>query len=94
MEGLWRTVKYEEIFPTAYANEQDAKAGLDDYFRFYNTQRPHQALGCRTPADVFDEDSVKSSAPTKERRWFPGRALVSYAGKTGLSLNVAPKLSN
>ena len=30
-----------------------ATAGLDAYFRFYNTQRPHQALDYRTPAEVF-----------------------------------------
>ena len=26
--------------------------GLDSYFRFYNTERPHQSLGYRTPAEV------------------------------------------
>ena len=28
---------------------------MGTYFRFYNDQRPHQALGCRTPAEVFHE---------------------------------------
>ena len=27
--------------------------GLENYFRFYNQSRPHQALGYRTPAEVF-----------------------------------------
>ena len=53
VERLWRTVKYEEVYLKAYSNGWDAKAGLDDYFRFYNTQRPHQALDYRTPAEVF-----------------------------------------
>jgi len=26
---------------------------LENYFHFYNHQRPHQALGYRTPADLF-----------------------------------------
>ena len=39
--------------PLRYSNVRDAKAGLDDYFRFYNTQRPHQALDYRKPAEVF-----------------------------------------
>ena len=39
--------------PSRYSNGRDAKAGLDDYFRFYNTQRPHQALDYRKPAEVF-----------------------------------------
>ena len=94
VERLWRTVKYEEVYLKAYSNGRDAKAGLDNYFRFYNTQRPHQALGYRTPAEVFNEDLVQSTADTKERRWFPGRALASYAGATGPSLNLAPILSN
>jgi len=50
---LWRTVKYEEVYLKAYSNGREAKAGLDAYFRFYNTQRPHQALDYRTPAEVF-----------------------------------------
>ena len=90
VERLWRTVKYEEVYLKAYSNGREAKAGLDDYFRFYNTQRPHQALGYRTPAEVFNGDSVEST----ERRWSPGRALVYYAGATGPSLNNAPILSN
>ena len=53
VERLWRTVKYEEVYLKAYSNGREAKAGLDAYFRFYNTQRPHQALDYRTPAEVF-----------------------------------------
>ena len=53
VERLWRTVKYEEVYLKAYSNGWEAKAGLDAYFRFYNTQRPHQALDYRTPAEVF-----------------------------------------
>jgi putative transposase len=28
-------------------------SGLDGYFRFYNQERPHQALGYQTPAQVY-----------------------------------------
>ncbi len=51
-ERLWRSVKYEEVYLKDYAAVDDARAGLGDYFRFYNTARPHQALGYRTPAEV------------------------------------------
>ena len=54
VERLWRTVKYEEVYLKAYSNGREAKAGLDAYFHFYNAQRPHQALGYRTPAEVFN----------------------------------------
>ena len=53
IERLWRSVKYEEIYLKDYANVPEAIHGLDDYFRFYNTQRHHQALGYRTPERVF-----------------------------------------
>ena len=94
VERLWRTVKYEEVYLKAYSNGREAKAELDAYFHFYNTQRPHQTLGYRTPAEVFNRDRAQSTEQTQEKRWSPGRALVSYAGATGPSLNLAPNLSN
>jgi putative transposase len=94
MERLWRTVKYEEVYLKAYSNGREAKAGLDAYFRFYNAQRPHQALGYRTPAEVFSCGSDTSPEQATERGWSPGRALVYYVGATGPSLSFAPILSN
>ncbi len=43
VERLWRTVKYEEVYLKAYASVLEAQRGLEDYFRFYNGLRPHQA---------------------------------------------------
>ena len=53
VERLWRTVKCEEVYLKAYSGGREARDGIDDYFGFYNTQRPHQALDDRTPAEVF-----------------------------------------
>jgi putative transposase len=53
VERLWRTVKYEEVYLKAYQDGREARAGITNYFRFYNTQRPHQALGYRTPAEAY-----------------------------------------
>ena len=53
IERLWRSVKYEEVYLKAYQDGRDARTSLGNYFRFYNTERPHQALGYRTPAEVF-----------------------------------------
>ena len=53
VERLWRTVKYAEVYLKAYANATEARREMGAYFRFYNNQRPHQALGYRTPAEVF-----------------------------------------
>ena len=56
VERLWRTVKYEEVYLKAYTNAGEARRELDAYFRFYNDLRPHQALGYRTPAELFHGD--------------------------------------
>jgi putative transposase len=53
IERLWRTVKYEEVYLKAYQDGREARAGIGEYFRFYDTERPHQALGYRTPAEVY-----------------------------------------
>jgi putative transposase len=58
IERLWRTVKYEEVYLRAYQDGKDARIGIADYFRFYNTQRPHQALGYKTPAEEYFSDRV------------------------------------
>jgi len=53
VERLWRTVKYEEVYLKDYLDPWEAQNSLDDYFNFYNTERPHQALGYRTPYEVY-----------------------------------------
>jgi putative transposase len=52
IERLWRSVKYEEVYLRDYGDGAEARRGLEQYFRFYNTARRHQALGNRTPAEV------------------------------------------
>jgi len=53
VERLWRTVKYEEVYLKEYASVPEAVESLGAYFRFYNQERPHQALGYRTPEVVY-----------------------------------------
>lgn len=53
VERLWRTVTYEEVYPRDYADGRAARKGLSNYFRFYNEERRHQALGNRTLAEVY-----------------------------------------
>ena len=85
IERLWRTVKYEEVYLKAYQDGRDARVSIGDYFRFFNNDRPHQALGYRTPAEVFKVaitvgGMVESLAPNTTR--IPGPTL-----------NIAPTLS-
>jgi putative transposase len=53
VERLWRSVKYEEVYLHDYEGMGDAQRGLGRYFPFYNEERPHQALGYRTPGAVY-----------------------------------------
>jgi len=41
---LWKSVKYEEVYLKAYDSVAEARAGIGAYLRFYNNERPHQAL--------------------------------------------------
>ena len=77
VERLWRTVKYEEVYLKAYANATEARRELGAYFRFYNDQRPHQALGYRTPAEVFHEARNAPGEESKGAGGPPERVLVS-----------------
>jgi len=94
IERLWRTVKYEEVYLKAYSGGREAKAGLDDYFHFYNYQRPHQALDYRTPAEVSYGDLALSDKRSINGKWTPSRALADLGKTAGLSLSFAPNLSN
>ena len=53
VERLWRSIKYEEVYLKAYQTVAEARTGINAYLEFYNRQRPHQALGYRTPAQVY-----------------------------------------
>jgi putative transposase len=53
VERLWRSLKYEEIYLRSYDTVPDLLVGLARYFDFFNHERPHQALGYQTPAEVY-----------------------------------------
>ena len=93
VERLWRTVKYEEVYLKAYADAREARRELGAYFRFYNDQRPHQALGYRTPAEVYHHAMNAPRKASEERRCSPEPARVSLAGAAGHSHNSTSILS-
>ena len=53
IERLWKTVKYEDIYLKAYGSIADVRQGLKMYFERYNSRRRRQALGDRTPDEVY-----------------------------------------
>jgi putative transposase len=52
IERLWRSVKYECVYLHAFETGSEARAGLGRWITYYNADRPHSALGGRTPAEV------------------------------------------
>lgn len=58
VERLWRSLKYEEVYPKGYLNEKEAREGIDWYFNFYNRERLHQKLAYRTPEAAHFEKNV------------------------------------
>jgi putative transposase len=52
IERLWRSVKYEDVYPKRYTSPREAFNELGKYFHFYNNERIHQSLDYQTPATV------------------------------------------
>jgi putative transposase len=53
VERLWRSVKYEDIYLRAYESASAVRTGLNRYFNFYNSRRPHSSLDGKTPDQVY-----------------------------------------
>lgn len=53
VKGLWRSVKYEDVYLRAYETSARLRVGLTHYFHFYNAERRHQTLNCQTPDAVY-----------------------------------------
>ena len=53
IERLWRSMKHEDIYLKHYADGREARAGIASWIAFYNSLRPHQALGYKTPMSVW-----------------------------------------
>ena len=79
----------------ANANASEARRELGAYLGFYNDQRPHQALGYRTQAEVFRQATDVGEEGAVQAKKSPiDQTLVSLAGAAGLSLNPTLILSN
>ena len=61
IERLWRTVKWEEVYLKDYGSVIAAVESLRKYFRFYNTERPHQSLGYKTPTEIYWDANINKA---------------------------------
>jgi putative transposase len=63
IERLWRSVKYEHVYLHAHETVAAARAGISEYLDFFNSKRPHSALGGRTPDTAyFTQQMMKAVA--------------------------------
>lgn len=62
VERLWRSVKYEEVYLKAYESIAEARSGIGEYLKFYNTDRKHQGLGKTPDQAYFGEISLQEAA--------------------------------
>ena len=53
IERLWRSLKYECLFLFDWAFGWEVRVGFANWFDFYNSQRPHQAMDYQTPDEVY-----------------------------------------
>ena len=56
IERLWRSLKYEAVYLRDLADGFEARRVIGEWIGFYNTERPHSALGGRTPAEAYRGD--------------------------------------
>jgi putative transposase len=54
-----KSVKKEELYRVRYKSEAEFRESLGKYIQFYNTQRPHQYLNYKTPAQAEVEFGQK-----------------------------------
>jgi len=53
VERVIRTIKEQCIHRHRFESQQHAMRAIGDWIQFYNHQRPHQALGMKTPAEAY-----------------------------------------
>jgi len=61
VERLWRSLKWEEVYPKCYDTVLEAKAGISAWLNFFNHERLHQSLNYKTPAEIY-QNSLQSTS--------------------------------
>src|SRR5271167_2044174 len=80
-ERMHRTMKQEVAQPPS-ANRRKQQRALDRFRQEYNEVRPHEALGMRTPAEVY-EPSVRNFPEQLPEPEYPGYMLVRSVRRKG-----------
>jgi putative transposase len=62
IERFWRSLKYEEVYLKDYVDLTEARREIGGYIKRYNSFRPHQSLGGRTPDTAYAEGCRENAA--------------------------------
>jgi putative transposase len=93
-ERLWWSIKYEEVYLNDYQSPAEARRRLSAYLRYYNQERPHQALDYRTPAEVYwgepkqgqvtnnqkGDEPILQADSIWSKQWVPPHFLTIFRG--------------
>jgi len=90
IERFHRTFKAEALTYSHYDSFEEAQDGFDKWRTLYNTQRPHQAIGMRTPIErykISDRTYPEVLPPIEygaddEVRKVQSDGTISYKGNT------------
>lgn len=64
IERLWKSLKYECVYPKAFENGIEARKEIRDWLKFYNEERPHSRFGLKTPSEAYIMSSyIKEVSP-------------------------------
>ena len=61
IERFWRTIKYDNVYPSGYETLKDARAGIGAFMYKYNNHRLHSSLGYKPPLKVYNEYFEKAA---------------------------------
>jgi len=63
IERFWWTIKFEKIHISAYETVAEAREGIAKFIKYYNEDRPHQALKYKTPQELYFGQRISRGAP-------------------------------
>ena len=66
IERFWRSIKYEDIYPSSYSNIKEAREGIKEYIKNYNSQRLHSSIDYKTPDEVYYQGANNRCYNAKE----------------------------
>ncbi len=66
IERFWRSLKYEDVYPSSYKTLGEARIGIAEYIQIYNQERLHSALDYKTPDEVYYQGINNKSYDAKK----------------------------